>query len=60
MLCSMIPLASATGYVTIGGSVAFAGLFVWWLLRTEARDTAVQRAEEEAAGQAERGDRSDD
>jgi len=50
MLCSMtLPLASATGYVTIFGSVSFALVFVWWLLRAEARDTADTREEEEAA-----------
>lgn len=50
MLCSrMIPLASATGYVTIGGSVSFAAVFVWWLLRMEARETAAEQSEEEAA-----------
>jgi hypothetical protein len=49
-LCStMVPLASATGYATIGGSVSFAGLFVWWLLRMEARESAAEQAEEEAA-----------
>ena len=44
------PLASATGYVTIIGSVSFAAVFVWWLLRAEARRrTADGREEEEAA-----------
>jgi len=45
----MLPLASATGYVTIIGSVSFAAVFAWWLLRAEARDTADGREEEEAA-----------
>jgi len=45
----LVPLASATGYATIVGSVSFAGVFVWWLLRAEARDSADERAEEEAA-----------
>jgi hypothetical protein len=49
MLCSMTPpLASATGYVTIFGSVGFALVFVVWLLRAEAQDTADTREEEEA------------
>ncbi len=49
MLCTMtLPLASATGYVTIVGSVSFAAVFVWWLLRAEARDTADAREEEAA------------
>lgn len=45
----IVPLASATGYATIGGSVSFAAVFVWWLLRMEARETAAEQAEEEAA-----------
>jgi len=45
----MLPLASATGYVTIVGSVSFAAVFAWWLLRAEARETADEREEEEAA-----------
>jgi hypothetical protein len=44
----IVPLASTTGYVTIGGSVSFAAVFVWWLLRAEARESASRRREEEA------------
>ncbi|HUB75394.1 MAG TPA: hypothetical protein VL979_15350 [Solirubrobacteraceae bacterium] len=42
----MLPIASASGYAVIGGAVAFAGLFAWYLLRMEAR---VARSEESEA-----------
>jgi cbb3-type cytochrome oxidase subunit 3 len=43
----LVPFASATGYATIVGSVSFAGVFVWWLLRAEARENT-DEADEEA------------
>jgi len=52
ILCGVIPLASASGYVVIAAAVAFAAVLLWLLLRMEARDEAAERAEEEATRQA--------
>jgi hypothetical protein len=45
----MLPLASASGPAYIGAVVISAALFLWWLLRAEAREGAAEKAEEEAA-----------
>jgi len=42
LFSTMLPLASATGYATIVGSVSFALVFGWWLLRSEAREAAAR------------------
>jgi len=44
----MIPLASASGSAIIGVSVLGAGLFLWWLLRTETGDSADEETGEGA------------
>lgn len=49
----MLPLASVNGPVVIGVVVSSAALFLWWLLRGEARDQAAESAEEEASREAE-------
>jgi len=48
----MLPIASASGYAVIGGAVAFAGLFTWYLLRMEARTARAEEAEAEAQSEA--------
>jgi hypothetical protein len=48
----MIPLASASGYAVISIAVAFVAVALWLMLRLEARDAAAERAEEDAAREA--------
>jgi hypothetical protein len=48
IVSSMPPLASS-GPIYIGAAVVPAVLFLWWLLRAEARDSAAEAAEEAAA-----------
>jgi hypothetical protein len=50
ILCPMLPLASASGSAIIGVTVLSAGLFLWWLLRTETGDEAGEETSEEANG----------
>jgi hypothetical protein len=47
IVCAMPPLASS-GPIYIGAVVVPAALFLWWLLRAEAREAAAE-ADEEAA-----------
>jgi len=51
ILSAMLPLASATGYAAIGGAVAFAGAFAWYLLRMESYTAREEEAEQQAAEQ---------
>ncbi len=44
----MLPLASANGYVIIGGAVTGAALLIWLLLRTEGREEKARQAAEKA------------
>lgn len=47
-MCPVIPLASASGAAIIGVVVLSAGLFLWWLLRAEARDAPTEETPEDA------------
>jgi hypothetical protein len=52
IVCSMVPLASATALGIIGGTISLSLLAIWWLLRAERQETD----EEEAAERAEAND----
>jgi hypothetical protein len=45
----MLPLASASGLAIIGGATSASVLFLWWLLRAEARDEAAAERDRDAA-----------
>jgi hypothetical protein len=51
IVSSMPPLASS-GPIYIGAVIVPAALFLWWLLRAEAREAAAE-ASEETAGEGE-------
>jgi hypothetical protein len=62
-VCSVLPLASASGPIYIGVVVVPAVLFLWWLLRAEAREGAeeeanaeIQRTGEDGAVEIDEGD----
>jgi hypothetical protein len=52
----MVPLASASGLVVIGGTISLALLAIWWLLRAEGREFAEEQAAEQEAAERAEGD----
>ncbi len=50
IVCLMLPLASAGGVAIISVVVVFSVLFLWWLLRVEAREGGAEEKTEDQVG----------
>jgi hypothetical protein len=46
IVCSVLPLASASGPAFIAVVIISAALFLWWLLRSDTHDEEAAKAEE--------------